>query len=61
MKYTIVGFYPSNGQRFTETIDHDDSFLAEQSIGRDNPGLTIVACLNGDCDVADDEMYVSEY
>jgi hypothetical protein len=61
MKYTVVGFYPSNGQTFTESIEHDDSFLAEQSIGRDNPGLTIVACFEGDPELAEQEMYVREY
>lgn len=61
MMYTVVGFWRDTKQRFTESIDYDDSYLAEISVGNSNPGLTIVAILEGECEVADNETLIKEF
>jgi len=60
MMYTIVGFWPDSGQRFTESIEHDDSYLAEQAILAENLGLTLVATFEGDLTPVDEQLLIQE-
>ncbi len=61
MKYTVIGFWKDTGQRFAETVEAENAFLAEQLIGTHNPGITTVATLKGEQEVVDFESHVQEF
>lgn len=61
MEYTVIGFWKDTKQRFTETVEAPNAFMAETAIGARHPGITTVATLRGKQEVIDFETHIQEF
>lgn len=51
--YTVVGYYPDNGQRFCDHVHAKDAKAAEKSLWKRHSGVVVVAVFRGILQVVD--------